>query len=189
MRAKLILGLGNPGPRYDATRHNVGWWVADRLAYDWDFGSFALHGPALVSTGELGGRPVTLAKPVTYMNRSGFALHALDFGEEFDPSSDLLAVVDDAALEPGRMRLRKSGSSGGHNGLRSLIEVLGSTEFARLRVGVGRKPAGVELSEWVLSTMPEPDEDAVVALLPEIAPGLETWMGGDADGAMNQLNR
>lgn len=189
MCAKFILGLGNPGRRYDATRHNVGWWAVDRLAYDWDFGSFALLGPALVAVGERSGRPVTLVKPATYMNKSGIALHALDLDEEFDPSHDLMVVADDVALAPGRIRLRARGGAGGHKGLHSVSQVLGSTEFHRLRIGVGEKPPEGSLSDWVLSEMPEAEEDAVVSLLPEIGPALETWMSGDTEGAMNLLNR
>jgi len=189
LRSKFIVGLGNPGPAYDATRHNVGWWALDRLAYDWDFGSFTLLGTALASGGERAGHEVALVKPVTYMNRSGLALGSLGFDQEFDPVEDLLVLVDDVALAPGRLRLRAKGGTGGHNGLASVSEVLGSDDYFRLRIGVGKKPEGTSLSDWVLSEMPEADEDAVVALLPELGPALELWLAGDADRAMTRLNR
>ena len=189
MRSKIILGLGNPGPEYDSTRHNVGWWIVDRLAYDWDFGSFELRGPSLVSEGEIDGRHVTLVKPSTFMNRSGLALASLALGDEVDLSRDLLVAVDDAALAPGRIRLRAKGSAGGHNGLKSIARVLGSNDFFRLRLGVGERPDHVDLTDWVLSPMPPEDEDSVVALLPELAPAVRAWMDGDADRAMTLINR
>ena len=183
-----MAGLGNPGPRYDETRHNVGWWAVDRLAYDWGFGSFRKEGPALVSSGSVRGEALVLVKPTTYMNRSGGALAGL-LEPDLDPSRDLLVVVDDAALEVGRARLRPSGSAGGHNGLRSVTAALGTQDFARLRIGVGTPPPGEDMVEWVLSPMPPEDEDVVVGLLPELAPGVEVWVAEGAVAAMNRLNR
>lgn len=183
------MGLGNPGPEYDATRHNVGWWVADRLAYDWDFPVFRRDGRALVSEGNVADALVRLMKPTTYMNRSGLTARSLDEMEDFDPSVDLLVVVDDAALDVGRVRFRPEGSPGGHNGLKSVAGALRSNAFARLRVGVGKKPDGVDLSDWVLSPMPEEDEDVVVALLPELSQAVATWVSEGVEAAMNRFNR
>ena len=103
---KVVLGLGNPGARFDATRHNVGWWVLDRLAYDWKIGPFQRDGLALTAGGAVAGQDVHLLKPLTYMNRSGAALATFAGREELEPAQDLLVVVDDAALEVGRVRLR-----------------------------------------------------------------------------------
>jgi PTH1 family peptidyl-tRNA hydrolase len=103
---KVVVGLGNPGPEYDATRHNVGWWVADRLAYDWDFDAFRRDGRMLVTEGTVDRETVRLVKPATYMNRSGLAMRPLLQTEGFDPAADLLVVVDDAALDVGRVRFR-----------------------------------------------------------------------------------
>jgi len=186
---KVIFGLGNPGPRYDRTRHNVGWWVADRLAYDWDFESFRQVGPALVTEGRVDGHELRLVKPSTYMNRGGAAVRLLDDSGDIEPARDLLVVVDDAALDVGRVRLRGSGSAGGHNGLKSVSGALGSDAYARLRVGVGRRPPGVDLSDWVLSPMPAEDEDVVVGLLPELTEGIEVWVKEGLDAAMNRVNR
>ncbi|NIP81136.1 MAG: aminoacyl-tRNA hydrolase, partial [Gemmatimonadetes bacterium] len=139
---KVICGLGNPGPEYDATRHNVGWWLVDRLSSEWGLGPFRRSGPALATHGDVGGERVLLLKPVTFMNRSGAALAPLLGESALDITEDLLVVVDDVALDVGRLRLRPSGSPGGHNGLKSVETVLGTREYARLRIGVGSPPPG-----------------------------------------------
>lgn len=186
---KVIVGLGNPGREYDATRHNVGWWVVDRLAYDWGLGPFARDGRAQVSEGRVGDVTVRLVKPTTYMNRSGQALRFVFGLEEFDPAEDLLVVVDDAALDVGRVRFRPQGSPGGHNGLRSISGALRSDEYPRLRIGVGRKPEGEDLADWVLSPMPEDEEEVVVGLLPELTQAVEVWLNEGTEAAMNRFNR
>lgn len=186
---KVVLGLGNPGPRYDATRHNVGWWAVDRIAYDRDLGAFREEGPVLVADGTIGDRPVLLAKPTTYMNRSGRALTFLAGLDDFDVRVDLLVLVDDASLDVGRLRLRPAGGAGGHNGLRSVEEALGTREYARLRIGVGTVPPGTDLTDWVLSPMPEEDEETIVDLLPEVTRAVEAWISEGADAAMNRFNR
>lgn len=186
---KVVIGLGNPGPQYDETRHNVGWWLVDRLAYDWDLPTFRRSGPAMVTEGSVGGARVRLVKPTTYMNRSGAAVRLMDDVDEFDAGRDLLVVVDDAALDVGRVRFRGSGSAGGHNGLKSISGALGGDGYARLRIGVGKRPSGVDLADWVLSRMPEDDEDVVVGLLPELTRGVEVWMTEGVEAAMNRFNR
>lgn len=183
------MGLGNPGPRYDATRHNVGWWAADRLAHDWGFGSFRRDGPALISDGIVAGEEVLLVKPTTYMNRSGLALRSLMGREGFAASSDLMVIVDDATREVGSVRLRRGGSAGGHNGLRSVEEALGHQDFPRLRIGVGRPPEGGDLVSWVLSPMEVDDEETVLGVLEELEAGLEVWIREGLEAGMNRLNR
>jgi PTH1 family peptidyl-tRNA hydrolase len=182
----MVAGLGNPGAQYDATRHNVGWWVVDRLAYDWGLAPFQQEGRALVTDGEVGDHRVTLVKPTTWMNRSGEALAAYP---ELDLGRDLLVVVDDAALDVGRVRFRPRGSPGGHNGLASVSSALGTDDYARLRVGVGRCPTGEDLSEWVLSPMPPDDEDVVIGLLPELTGAVRVWLDEGVEAAMNRHNR
>lgn len=186
---KVVLGLGNPGPDYDSTRHNVGWWVVDRLAYDWGFGPFQRNGKAHISEGVVEECEVRLMKPTTYMNRSGLAVRALRELDGFDPAEDLLLVVDDAALDVGRVRFRPEGGAGGHNGLKSVSGALQSNGYARLRVGVGKKPDGEDLAEWVLGTMPKEDEDTVVGLLPELTEAVEVWVAEGVEAVMNRFNR
>lgn len=186
---KIVLGLGNPGPDYDDTRHNVGWWVVDRLAYDWGFESFRREGRAFVSEGTVGDIDVRLMKPTTYMNRSGLALRSVKELEDFDAAEDLLVVVDDAALDVGRVRFRPEGGAGGHNGLRSVSGALQSNEYARLRVGVGTKPDGMDLADWVLAPMPGEEEEVVVGLLPELSEAVRVWMEEGVEAAMNRFNR
>ena len=186
---KLVAGLGNPGPAYEGNRHNVGWWVVDRLACDWGFGGFRAGGRALVSRGVVEGARVLLLKPTTYMNLSGAAIRPLVERECLDVSSDLLVVVDDAALPLGRVRFRAKGSAGSHNGLASVAAVLGTTEYPRLRLGVGVPPDGVRLRDWVLSDMGAEDEDEIVALLPSLTGAIALWVREGIEGAMNQFNR
>jgi PTH1 family peptidyl-tRNA hydrolase len=186
---KVVVGLGNPGPEYDATRHNVGWWVLDRLAHDWHLGAFRREGRALGVSGVVAGFTVRLVKPLTYVNRSGQALRFLGELEAFQPARDLLVVVDDAALDVGRVRFRPRGTAGGHNGLKSVSGALGSDDYARLRLGVGTKPEGVDLADWVLSPMPLEGEEVVVGLLPELTTAVELWLAEGTEAAMNRFNR
>ncbi len=186
---KVVVGLGNPGLRYDDTRHNVGWWVVDRLAYDWGFGSFEKEGRSLRTGGSVGDTSVLLIKPTTFMNRSGAALVGVHELDECDLGSDLLLAVDDATLDVGRVRFRPGGGAGGHKGLKSVSGVLGTDSYARLRVGVGLMPEGADLSDWVLSPMSEAAESTVVGLLPELSEAVEVWMRDGIEEVMNQFNR
>ncbi len=186
---KVVVGLGNPGPRYDDTRHNVGWWVVDRLAYDWGFGPFEKESRSLRTGGRVGDASVLLVKPTTFMNRSGAALVGIDGLDECDPGSDLLLVVDDASLDVGRLRFRPAGGDGGHKGLRSVSGALGTDSYARLRVGVGLAPEGADLSDWVLSPMSESDESTVVRLLPELSQAVGVWISDGIEEVMSQFNR
>jgi peptidyl-tRNA hydrolase, PTH1 family len=186
---KLIAGLGNPDPEHDATRHNVGWWMADRLAHDWKLSGFRRQGPALVSEGAAAGDAVRVIKPLTYMNRSGAALRPWMGREDLRVSGDILVVVDDASLEAGRVRFRPKGGAGGHNGLRSVEATLGTQDYNRLRIGVGRAPEGADLADWVLSPMGAEDEDRVLELLPELTGAVELWIREGIEAAMNQFNR
>ncbi|MXW11117.1 MAG: aminoacyl-tRNA hydrolase [Gammaproteobacteria bacterium] len=186
---KVIVGLGNPGARYDATRHNVGWWAIDRLAYDWNLGPFERTAASLLADGFVDDYLVHLVKPVTWVNRSGAALAPyLDAGE-FRLAEDLLVVADDVNLDVGRLRLRPGGGAGGHKGLRSVAGVLGTTDYPRLRIGVGARPEDMDLADWVLSPMAEDDEGEVVALLGELAAAARLWMCEGIEPVMNAYNR
>lgn len=186
---KVVAGLGNPGSRYDATRHNVGWWAVDRIAHDWSVGGFRDDGPVLAADADLEGEAVRLVKPTLYMNRSGPALAPVVGHRDFEVSSDLLVIVDDANLDVGRLRLRPSGGAGGHNGLRSVEEALGTRDYARLRIGVGRPPDGEDWTEWVLSAPPPDDEERLVQLLPDVTRAVEVWVAEGIREAMNRFNR
>lgn len=130
-----------------------------------------------------------LIKPLVYMNRSGIAVRALVESTSLDVQRDLLLVVDDVALVPGRQRFRARGSAGTHNGLQSVEDVLGTRDYARLRIGVGSAPPGVDLADWVLSEFDDPaDEDAVLDVLPRLADGVETWARDGIEMAMNRFN-
>lgn len=180
--------MGNPGDRYRDTRHNVGWWLADRLARRWGFGPFVPKKETAWTSGLVGGRKVEVHKPLTYMNRSGDALRALQAWRDFDPEHDLLVLVDDVALEPGRVRLRSTGSAGGHNGLSSVERSLGTDRYARLRLGVGRPhDARIELAAWVLARMPRAEEEAVLAAFPRAVEAVENWLEHGIEAAMNRL--
>jgi PTH1 family peptidyl-tRNA hydrolase len=132
---KVILGLGNPGKEYEATRHNVGWWVLDHLADVWRFDGWRRDGEALVSNGALGPLKLRLVKPQTYYNLSGTVLTPFLRRPFWSPKTDLLVVCDDVALPVGRSRIRPQGSAGGSNGLKSVEKTLKSQEYPRLRVG------------------------------------------------------
>ena len=189
-RVRVVVGLGNPGSRYDDTRHNVGWWVIDRFAFDHDFGPFERGRRRLESSGRVKGRRIRLLKPRTWMNRSGLALTTLWREEEaLRLETDLLVVADDANLDVGRVRFRRGGGAGGHNGLRSVNAVLGTTSYARLRIGVGIAPAEEDLSGWVLAPLPEEDEERIVELLPELSRAVGVWAEEGIDAAMNRFNR
>lgn len=186
---KAIVGLGNPGAEYDDTKHNVGWWLLDRLAYDWGLDTFEKKRRALVTQGSLAGVAVRLIKPTTYMNRSGAALISLHTIEDFDIREDLLVVVDDAALDVGRVRFRASGGSGGHNGLKSVTGALGTDEYARLRIGVGICPPDVDLADWVLGPLAPENEDVVLERINALEAGVRVWMTEGIDKAMDCSNQ
>jgi peptidyl-tRNA hydrolase, PTH1 family len=185
---KAVMGLGNPGAPYAETRHNVAWWLLDHLVLGWRLGGFRRGADAATAEGKVQGHSVRLVKPLRYMNRSSVALAPLLRMKSFDPGRDLLVVVDDVALEPGRVRFRPSGGAGGHNGLRSIERALGTQDYPRLRLGVGSAPPEIELSDWVLSP-PSPDDRArMESRFPELAEGVIVWMSEGIEAAMNRCN-
>jgi peptidyl-tRNA hydrolase, PTH1 family len=185
---KVIVGLGNPGPEYAPTRHNAGWWLLDALRDEWKLPRFRAEKQAAVVQGRVDGRPVRLVKPLTWMNRSGDALRPLTRMNALELTRDLLVVVDDIALEPGVVRFRPSGSAGGHNGLKSVEATLGTQDYARLRIGVGARPPGTELVEWVLSAPPEPEREVIVARFPQLVGCVRLWMEEGTEAAMSRCN-
>ena len=186
--AKVIVGLGNPGREYENTRHNAGWWLLDELARSWGVPRFRAEKTQANATTRVEPHQVRLIKPLTYMNRSGGVLVALKRMNALDLTKDLLVIVDDVALEPGRVRFRPSGSAGGHNGLKSIEQTLGTKDDPRLRIGVGKKPEGMDLAAWVLGPMPKGDRKAVEERFPELVRGVEVWMRDGIEAAMDACN-
>jgi len=184
------VGLGNPGPEYLETRHNAGFRLADHLVARWRLGPLRRGDRARVAEGTWNGHPVRVMQPLTYMNRSGAAIAPLLDLPEFDPSRDLLIMVDEVALPLGRFRLRGAGSAGGHNGLKSVEGVLRRQDYARLRIGVGPVPEGLEgLSDYVLDTFPAEDRKILDQLLDPMADAVETWIDQGIEQAMSRHNR
>lgn len=184
---KVICGLGNPGERYRLTRHNVGFRVIDLLADRWRASDGRVPDGAAVLGVE---RPepvgrVVLVKPLKAMNLSGRPLAAALRHTNAEVSEDLLLILDDIDLPLGRMRLRRAGSAGGHNGLRDVIDALGTDEFARLRVGIGRSGDAVD---HVLSTFKRAELELVAEVLVTAADAAETWLVEGVAGAMNAYN-
>lgn len=157
----LLVGLGNPDPEYTLTRHNVGFWALDRISKANRIPVRTPRHHSLVGAGNIGGRRVVLAKPQTYMNLSGRAVRALLRAEGVGPES-LIVIHDDMDIFLGRVKYNTTGGDGGHNGIRSIIEALGTREFRRLRIGLGRPPVAVEdRSDWVLSPFEESEREAI----------------------------
>lgn len=185
---RLVLGLGNPGAEYAATRHNVAWRVLDALAERGRAQAGGSHRLYRVRTLRLGGQPAALLQPLTYMNRSGEALQAW-WAEHPGSPEDLLVVGDDVYLPVGALRLRASGSSGGHRGLESLEEAMEHREFARLRVGVGAAADAAALREHVLEEFAAEEEPAVAEAVARAADAVEMWAARGIVAAMNAFNR
>ena len=190
---KVILGLGNPGREYAATRHNVGWWLIDHLADVWHFDGWKKDGVSHASSGVVAGVKVKLVKPQTYMNLSGQALKNYARRPFWSAAKDLLVVVDEVQIPVGRFRIRARGSAGGHNGLKSLEQALGNQEYPRLRIGVGpseeRKGVYGDLADFVLAPFARDEREDVLALLPPLTATVETWLKDGVELAMNLHNR
>jgi PTH1 family peptidyl-tRNA hydrolase len=188
---KVICGLGNPGERYRLTRHNVGFRVVDLLADRW-----ALTGHGRVRDGaarleadlpEPIGR-VLLVKPMRYMNASGGPLKSALRQTDAEPATDLLVIADDVDLPLGRIRLRREGSAGGHNGLRDIISALGSNEFSRLRVGIGRPGSSRATVDHVLATFSAAERELATEAIATAADAAERWLRDGIDATMNEYN-
>ena len=186
---KLIVGLGNPGREYRDTRHNVGFLVVDELASRHRLGLTMgpSQGPDAMVAKRYGPVPLLMAKPLTFMNRSGDAVAALMRYYEID-AKDVLVVVDDAALPFGRLRARTRGSAGGHNGLKSLIERLGTAEFARLRLGVGRGDPRRDLADHVLANFESGERAELEAFIVRAADAAEMFAEAGIEEVMNVYN-
>ena len=189
--AHLIVGLGNPGAKYERTRHNAGFQAVEHLAAQWGAGwaDEKKKFSARLARAELAGHTVLLCEPLTFMNLSGEAVGAICDFYKIDEPARVLAIVDDANIEFGEIRLRPGGSAGGHNGLRSIEQHLATPEYPRLRMGVGR-PADdrQELASHVLAKFGENEAEALNPVLEKVAAQVNCWLAHGPEQAMNEFN-
>lgn len=185
----IVVGLGNVGKQYELTRHNAGFLAIDRIAEKYGAKIDRVKFHATVGECTIGGKRVLLMKPTTLMNRSGLAVgEAASFYKI--PAENILVLHDEISFDPGMLRIRRKGSAGGHNGLKSLIASLGSDEFPRVKIGVGKKPnPEYDLADWVLGKMPEGDMKAMSSRFDDIAVAAEMIVKGDIDGAMAKFSK
>lgn len=184
---RFVVGLGNPGERYRRTRHNVGFRVVDELAARGKAGPGAFESGAWVAPTRLGSEAVLLVKPLSYMNLSGVPVAAL-LTARGGGARDVVVVMDDTALDLGTIRVRPRGSDGGHNGLRSLADELGTEDFARVRVGVRSGELPEDLAAYVLAPFPDADADRVQEVVGRAADAASCLVEEGAEAAMNQFN-
>ena len=184
----LIAGLGNPTREYEKTRHNVGFSVIDVLADKYNIDVSDRKHKALCGKGVIEGMKVVLAKPQTYMNLSGESVAELVNYYKLDPESELIVVFDDISLEPGNIRIRKKGSAGGHNGIKNIIAMTGTQNFMRIKVGVGEKPKGWDLADYVLGRFSTEDRTKVEEAIGHAMDAAVLMMQGEVDKAMNDYN-
>ena len=184
----IVVGLGNPGDKYENTRHNAGFLVVDELARRGNFAVRKVKHKALTETAVIGGQGVLVMKPTTYMNLSGEAVgDAARFYKI--PADHVLVISDDTDLPVGKLRIRKSGSAGGHNGLKSIIQHLGGDKFPRLKVGVGGKPhPDYDMADWVLGKLQGEDKKVFDEAVKKAADAIECLLKEGADKAMNKFN-
>lgn len=185
----IIAGLGNPGKEYEKTRHNVGFDVIDAIADKYNISVLELKHKALIGKGYIEGHKAVLVKPLTYMNLSGESIRPVLDYYKADVETDLIVVSDDISLEPGKLRVRKKGSAGGHNGLKNIIKQLGSDNFQRVRIGVGEKPKNYDLADWVLGHFNKEERAAVDEAVERAVRAVEIMLADGADTAMNEFNR
>lgn len=185
----LVVGLGNPGREYEGTRHNVGFEAIDHIAAAAGTRIDRAKFHALVGEANLGGHRVLLMKPETFMNLSGTAVaEAMNFYKI--PPENLLVLCDDISFDPGVFRIRRKGSHGGHNGLKNIIASIGSDNFARIKIGVGKKPhPEYDLVDWVLGRPAGADRDAIVARHADMKEATLLWLDGKIDEAMNRYSK
>jgi PTH1 family peptidyl-tRNA hydrolase len=184
----IIAGLGNPGSKYAHTRHNAGFEAIDRLAEKCRIDVDTKKFQALCGAGYIEGQKVLLLKPQTYMNLSGESLRAACDFYKIDPEEELIVLYDDISLEPGQLRIRKKGSAGGHNGIKSIIAHLGTQVFKRVKIGVGEKPAGYDLADYVLGHFSKEDWGEMTEAFDRAAQAAERLVNEETEHVMNEFN-
>ena len=185
----IVVGLGNIGERYAKTRHNIGFVAVDYIAERCGVKISRVKFNATVGEADLGGKRVLLMKPTTLMNASGIAIkEAADFYKI--PPENILVMHDEISFDPGLMRIRRKGSAGGHNGLKSIIKCLSSEDFPRIKIGVGQKPSPeYDLADWVLGRLPDADAEKISARLDDIKNAAEMIVKGEIDAAMCRYSK
>lgn len=185
----IVVGLGNPGAKYEGTRHNVGFDVIDKIAEEYHISVDTRKHRALIGKGIIDGKKVILAKPQTYMNLSGESIRELVDYYKVDEASELIIIYDDISLDVGQLRIRKKGSAGGHNGIKSIIFHLGHDVFMRIKVGVGEKPKGFDLADYVLGHFKKEEKEKMDEAYRKAVEAVKLAGNGEIDEAMNRFNR
>lgn len=185
----LIAGLGNPTRQYEKTRHNAGFDTVSLLADKYQISMGEAKYKSACGRGIIAGQKVLLVKPQTFMNNSGEAIGAFLNFYKLDPASQLLVIYDDISLEPGNIRIRMKGSAGGHNGIKSIIAHAGTQEFARIKIGVGPKPDGWDLADFVLGRFSKEDREKAESAMKDAADATELIISGNVAQAMNLYNK
>ncbi len=184
----LIVGLGNPGTKYETTRHNAGFLCIENMENELGFKAKKLKFHALIGDTRISGKKILVMKPQTTMNNSGSAVGECAKFYKIPPQN-IIVIFDDISLEPGELRIRRKGSAGGHNGIKSIIAHLGSEDFPRIKLGVGKKPhPDYDLADWVLSNFPKKDIPLMRESMDNALKALEYMVNGDIDGAMSRYN-
>ena len=185
----IIAGLGNPDRQYEGTRHNAGFDVIDRIAEKYNIAVDTKRHRAYIGKGIIEGQKVILAKPQTYMNLSGESIRSLVDYYKIDEENELLVVYDDISLDVGQLRIRAKGSAGGHNGIKNIIAHLGTQVFPRIKVGVGEKPKGYDLADYVLGHFSKAERERMEEGYDNAVRAAEMIVSGQLNEAMNEFNR
>lgn len=184
----LIAGLGNPGTQYEKTRHNMGFDTIDELIDRHRIPQGGIAHKAMYGKGMIAGEKVLAVKPLTYMNLSGEAIREYVNYYKMDPETELIVIYDDIDLDPGQIRIRKKGSAGGHNGIKSIIAQIGTQNFYRIKVGVGAKPKGWDLADYVLGRFSPEERELVDKAICDAADAVEMILKDGIEAAMNHYN-
>lgn len=184
----IIAGLGNPGREYENTRHNIGFLCIDAIADKYNISMVEKKHKAILGRGYIGGAKVILVKPQTFMNLSGESIRAIAEYYKVMPEEDLVVIYDDVALDVGQIRIRKKGSAGGHNGMKSIIQYMGDA-FVRIRMGVGEKPKGYDLADYVLGHFTKVEKALMEESADRCAKAVELVAQGEVEQAMNEYNK
>ena len=184
----MIVGLGNPGKQYESTRHNAGFICLDLLSEKHGIKITKLKFKSLIGDGRINGRRCLLLKPQTFMNLSGESIRAVMDFYKIDPEEELIVIYDDISLAPGQLRVRGKGSAGGHNGLTNISELLGTQDYARIRVGIGNEFGRGQQVGYVLGEFNEDERKEIPEICKRVIDGVKAWATVGADRAMNVVN-